>query len=92
MAEQVTAYWPQILAIVTVIVMFVKLKSAVGELRKDVDDIIKRDTYTQVVKLRADLDALKAGKHVYCEKSFWVIGVYIEYTIFVGLYTNNSTI
>ena len=61
MAEQITTYWPQILAIVTVIVMFVKLKSAVGELRKDVDDIIKRDTYTQVVKLRADLDALKAG-------------------------------
>ena len=49
MAEQVTAYWPQILAVVAVIVMFVKLKSAVGELRKDVDDIIKRDTYTQVV-------------------------------------------
>ena len=61
MAEQLTAYWPQILAIVGVIVMFVKLKSAVGELRKDVDDIYKRDTYTQVVKLRADLDALKAS-------------------------------
>jgi hypothetical protein len=42
-----------------VVVMFVKLKSAVAELRKDVDDIHKRDTYTQVVKLRADLDALK---------------------------------
>ncbi len=41
--------------------MFVKLKSGVAELRKDVDDIYKRDTYTQVVKLRADLDALKAS-------------------------------
>ena len=61
MAEKVTAYWPQILAVVAVIVMFVKLKSAVGELRKDVDDIIKRDTYTQVVKLRADLDSLKSS-------------------------------
>ena len=61
MAEQVTAYWPQILAVVAVIVMFVKLKSAVGELRKDEDDIIKRDTYTQVVKLRADLDSLKSS-------------------------------
>jgi hypothetical protein len=30
-------------------------------LASNVDDIIKRDTYTQVVKLRADLDALKAG-------------------------------
>ena len=61
MAEQVPAYWPQILAVVAVFVLFVKLKSAVGELRKDVDDIIKRDTYTQVVKLRADLDSLKSS-------------------------------
>ena len=59
MAEQVVTYWPQILGILMVVVMFVKLKSAVAELRKDVDDIHKRDTYTQVVKLRADLDALK---------------------------------
>jgi len=61
MAEQITAYWPQVLAVVAIIVMFVKLKSAVAELRKDVDDINKRDTYTQVVKLRADLDALKSS-------------------------------
>jgi|TARA_R100001163_G_scaffold35487_1_gene27309 hypothetical protein len=61
MAEHITAYWPQVLAIVAIIVMFVKLKSAVAELRKDVDDINKRDTYTQVVKLRADLDALKSS-------------------------------
>jgi hypothetical protein len=61
MADQITAYWPQVLAIVGIIVMFVKLKSAVAELRKDVDDIHKRDTYTQVVKLRADLDAFKAS-------------------------------
>ena len=59
MAEQIVTYWPQILGILMVVVMFVKLKSAVAELRKDVDDIHKRDTYTQVVKLRADLDALK---------------------------------
>ena len=61
MAEQITSYWPQIVAIVGVIVMFVKLKSAVGELRKDVDDMHKRDTYTQVVKLMADLDSLRAS-------------------------------
>jgi hypothetical protein len=59
MADQIVTYWPQILGILMVVVMFVKLKSAVAELRKDVDDIHKRDTYTQVVKLRADLDALK---------------------------------
>ena len=56
MAEQITAYWPQVLAVVAIIVMFVKLKSAVAELRKDVDDINKRDTYTQVVKVPADRD------------------------------------
>tara|TARA_R100000781_G_scaffold43764_3_gene29888 strand:- start:12128 stop:12370 length:243 start_codon:yes stop_codon:yes gene_type:complete len=61
MAEQIVTYWPQILGILMVVVMFVKLKSAVAELRKDVDDINKRDTYTQVVKLRADLDALKGS-------------------------------
>ena len=59
MADLLLKYWPQILAIVMVIVMFVKLKATVANLRKDVDDIQKRDTFVQVVKVRADLDALK---------------------------------
>ena len=59
MAEQILTYWPQILGILSVVVMFVKLKSNVSELQKDVGDIIKRDTYSQVVKLHADLDSLK---------------------------------
>ena len=59
MADLLLKYWPQILAVVMVIVMFVKLKATVANLRKDVDDIQKRDTFVQVVKLRADLDALK---------------------------------
>ena len=59
MADLLLKYWPQIIAIVMVIVMFVKLKATVANLRKDVDDIQKRDTFVQVVKLRADLDALK---------------------------------
>mgnify|MGYP003626361804 FL=1 len=59
MAEQILTYWPQILGILSVVVMFVKLKSNVSELQKDVSDILKRDTYSQVVKLRADLDSLK---------------------------------
>ena len=59
MADLLLKYWPQILAIVMVIVIFVKLKATVANLRKDVDDIQKRDTFVQVVKLRADLDALK---------------------------------
>ncbi len=59
MADQILTYWPQIVGILAVVAMFVKLKSNVSELRKDVDDITKRDTYSQVVKLRADLDSLK---------------------------------
>ena len=59
MADQIITYWPQILGILAVVVMFVKLKSHVSELQKDVNDITKRDTYSQVVKLRAELDSLK---------------------------------
>tara|TARA_R110002167_G_scaffold54043_2_gene154302 strand:+ start:702 stop:938 length:237 start_codon:yes stop_codon:yes gene_type:complete len=59
MSDQIVTYWPQILGILAVVVMFVKLKSAVSELQKDVHDIMKRDTYSQVVKLRAELDSLK---------------------------------
>ena len=59
MGDQILTYWPQIIGILAVVAMFVKLKSNVSELRKDVDDITKRDTYSQVVKLRADLDSLK---------------------------------
>jgi hypothetical protein len=36
MAEQILTYWPQILGILSVVVMFVKLKSNVSELQKDV--------------------------------------------------------
>ena len=59
MGDQILTYWPQIIGILAVVAMFVKLKSNVSELRKDVDDITKRDNYSQVVKLRADLDSLK---------------------------------
>jgi len=59
MADQIITYWPQILGILAVVVMFVKLKSHVSELQKDVNDITRRDTYSQVVKLRAELDSLK---------------------------------
>ena len=59
MGDQILTYWTQIIGILAGGAMFVKLKSNVSELRKDVDDITKRDTYSQVVKLRADLDSLK---------------------------------
>ena len=34
----------------------VRLESEVKNLRKDVDDIKKRDTYVETVKLRAEMD------------------------------------
>ena len=57
--ELITEFWPQILGIIVVIAMFVKLKSGVAELRKDVDDINKRDTYVQVVRLQAQVQELE---------------------------------
>ena len=57
--ELITEFWPQLLGIVIVIAMFVKLKSGVAELRKDVDDINKRDTYVQVVRLQAQVQELE---------------------------------
>ena len=57
--ELITEFWPQFLAIVVVIAMFVRIKSGVAELRKDVDDINKRDTYVQVVRLQAQVQELE---------------------------------
>ena len=57
--DLITEFWPQILATVLVIAIFVKIKSGVAELRKDVDDINKRDTYVQVVRLQAQVQELE---------------------------------
>ena len=57
--DLITEFWPQILATVLVIAIFVKIKSGVAELRKDVDDINKRDTYVQVVRLQAQVQDLE---------------------------------
>ena len=37
-------------------VVAVRLQSEVHSLRKDIEDIKKRDTYVEVVKLRAEVD------------------------------------
>ena len=50
------AYWHQLIFIGGLIVVAVKLSAAVKELRKDVDDLTRRDTYVEVVKLRAQID------------------------------------
>ena len=43
------AHWHQILFIVGIIVVAVRLESEVKNLRKDVDEIQKRDTYVETV-------------------------------------------
>ena len=50
------AHWHQIHFVVGIIVVAVRLESEVKNLRKDVDQIQKRDTYVETVKLRAEMD------------------------------------
>ena len=54
--ELIQTYWHQLIFIGGLIVVAVKLSAAVKELRKDVDDLTRRDTYVEVVKLRAQID------------------------------------
>ena len=57
----ITEYWDQLVVIFLFVVMAVRLRENVTSLRKDVDSLTayleKRDTYVEVLKLRADLDA-----------------------------------
>ena len=46
---------------VGLIVLAVKLSSQVKELQKDLDNIEKRDTYVETVKLRAEVDQLRSN-------------------------------
>ena len=54
--ELITQYWHQIVVLVGAIVVAVRLQSEVHSLKKDIDEIKKRDTYVEVVKLRAEID------------------------------------
>ena len=56
--DLVRQYWEILVALFLGIVTAVKLKQETQELRKDVDDINRRDTYTEVVKLRAEMDTV----------------------------------
>ena len=56
--DLVSQYWEILVALFLGIVTAVKLKQETQELRKDVDDINRRDTYTEVVKLRAEMDTV----------------------------------
>ena len=57
--EIITQYWHQVVFIVGLIVVAVKLTAQVKELQKDLDTICERDTYVEVVKMRAEVDQLK---------------------------------
>ena len=56
--EAISEYWEVLVALFAGIVTAVKLKQEPQELRKDVEDIHRRDTYIEVVRLRAELDTL----------------------------------
>ena len=58
--EVLQAYWHQIIFIVGLIVVAVKLSAQVKQLEKDMEHLTKRDTYVEVVKLRAETDQLQA--------------------------------
>mgnify|MGYP003138014067 FL=1 len=52
----VTQYWQQVMGLLALVVVAVKLSSSVKELRKDVDDIVSRNTFVETTKLRAQVD------------------------------------
>lgn len=56
--ELVQSYWEILVALFFGVVIAVKLKQETQELRKDVDDMNRRDTYMEVVKLRAEMDTV----------------------------------
>ena len=57
--EIITSHWHQIVFIIGLIVVAVKLNDQVKEILKDLDNIEKRDTYVETVKLRAEVDQIQ---------------------------------
>ena len=49
-------YWQQVMGLLALVIVAVKLSSSVKELRKDVDDIISRNTFVETTNLRAQTD------------------------------------
>jgi len=64
--ELLQQYWDQLAVLFFAVAMAVRLRENVSSLRKDVDSLSsnldKRDTYVEVVKLRAELDV--ASKNI----------------------------
>ena len=49
-------YWQQVMGLLALVTIAVKLSSSVKELRKDVDEIISRNTFLETTKLREQVD------------------------------------
>ena len=58
--EIIKSHWHQIVFIIGLIVVAVELNAQVKEIQKDLDNIEKRDTYVETVKLRAEVDQQKS--------------------------------
>ena len=52
----VTQYWQQVMGLLALVVVAVKLSSSVKELRKDVDDIMSRNTFVETTRLKAQVE------------------------------------
>jgi hypothetical protein len=50
-------YWEQVVFVGLIVVLFTRMRSQIAELRKDVDDMEKRNTFIETTKLRASSDA-----------------------------------
>ena len=51
-------YWHQILFLGVVIILFTRMRTELYELRKDVEEIRKRELYAKFVELRAETNVL----------------------------------
>ena len=60
--ELITNYWPQIIFLLSMIIMAVRLESEVRSLRKNLNELSeelkRRDTYEETVKQRSEIDGL----------------------------------
>ena len=56
--EIITSHWHQVVFIIGLIVVAVKLNAQVKEIQKELDNIEKRDTCVETVKLRAEVDQI----------------------------------
>ena len=72
--EFISSYWHQILFLVGAIVVAVRLQSEVHSLRKDIEDIKKRDTYVEVVNLEQRL-MLTSNKYHLCGSLLTVLEI-----------------